>query len=94
MEAPKEIYLVPFGEPISEPFPSEYNHDTIWSRTPYDNTNAGNIKYIRADLAELTAKDVYNIVELFKDMRDDGDWFQYSAPEEELLKRFNKQKRQ
>lgn len=52
MEAPEKIYLVPFGKPIKEPLPEvELSHpDTIWSRKPYDNKNAGIIKYIRKDV--------------------------------------------
>ena len=49
--APEKIYLVPFGRPIVEPLPKEGGSDveTIWSRSPYDNKEAGNIEYTRTD---------------------------------------------
>ena len=43
---PDKIYLVPFGQPIREPMPSESSDaDTIWSKVPFADTE--NIAYIR-----------------------------------------------
>ena len=61
MEAPKEIYVE-----IRHPISREYT-EIIAFETP----DKDSVKYIRADLAELTWEDIEKIVDLYEDVYSD-----------------------
>ena len=87
MEAPKKIYVTKYDLDKLE---ENGIFGSSWHRK---RTQGSDTEYIRSDLAELTAEDLNIILSIFKDMRNTGDWFKYSVPEEELLIRVNEQRR-
>ena len=85
MEAPKEIYIRP-----NEMYPGKFHWD--WLRERHYGTD---VKYIRADLAELTAEDIKTIYQLCvtEIMNDKNN---YSASADvcvKVLNRFNEQRK-
>ena len=83
MEAPKEIYL----------FENEYCPDElapIWQE--WQMAGVENIKYIRADLAELTWEDISMIHVFISEAIDKSEKFGTGRIYQEVLRRFNEAK--